>query len=441
MGAILNYMTMPPILIKNVNIIPMPGPRILYGYDVTIEGARIKQILPSRKQEGKKFAGRVINGTGKFLIPGLFDMHVHLYSRTFLPLFLQYGITAIRETGNYKKEIFSLRDKVNSGKLLGPRMYICGPILEGDPPFWKGFRIVRNKKEGRAAVRELQRQEVDFIKVYGTLKPKVYEAVLEEAHKRNLKVTGHLPESINVMKAIKMGQDGFEHMSSMCRHVSKIVSVNANLKSYPGWRKFVDVKIDKRKLEKLGSLLEQNNISLCPTLVVDRKMSQLADYPKLKQSKEARLLPKYYREIKWNPNHLKSSTNINGRPPLYWENFCLYYEKTRHILPFLWKRSNILAGSDTPNPFVIPGVSLLEELELLVDSGLKPYQTLEAATYNAALSLGVLPNLGTIEEGKIANLVLLEKNPLKNISNIRSIKGVILNGTYLSRKNLKKKKG
>ena len=86
-------------------------------------------------------------------------------------------------------------------------------------------------------------------------------------------------------------------------------------------------------------------------------------------------------------------------------------------------------------------MSLLEELELLVDSGLKPYQTLEAATYNAALSLGVLPNLGTIEEGKIANLVLLEKNPLKNISNIRSIKGVILNGTYLSRKNLKKKKG
>ncbi|MEK9135468.1 MAG: amidohydrolase family protein [Patescibacteria group bacterium] len=427
------------VLIKNVNIIPMPGSRVLHGYNMVIEGARIKRIFPSRKQETDKFAGRIINGKGKFLIPGLFDMHVHLHSQTWLSLFLRYGITAIRETGSYKKEIFSLRDKVNSGKVLGPRMYICGPILEGDPPFWKGFRIVRNKKEGRIAVSELKRQGVDFIKVYQTLKPEVYEAILKEACKRGLKVTGHLPKSISIMKAIKMGQGGFEHMSSMRNYISKIVSVNANLKNYPGWRKFVDVKIDKRKLEKLGSLLERNNVFLCPTLVVDKKMSQLADYSKLKQSKEARLLPKYYREIKWNPNHPKSSANIKGRPPLWWENFCLYCERTRHILPFLQKHSNILAGSDTPNPFVIPGVSLLEELELLVDSGLKSYQALEAATYNAALSLDALLDFGTIEEGKIANLVLLRKNPLKNISNIRSIKGVILNGTYLFYKDLRKK--
>lgn len=427
------------ILIKNVNIIPMPGSRILYGYDVLIEGARIKQISSSRKQKNKKFAEHIINGTEKFLLPGLFDMHAHLHSRTFLPLFLQYGITAIRETGSYKKEIFSLRDKVNSGKIFGPRLYICGPILEGDPPFWKGFRVVRNKKEGRAAVRELKRQGVDFIKVYGTLKPEVHGAILEEAHKWGLKVTGHLPESISIMKAVKMGQDGFEHMSSMCRYVSETVSVDANLKDYPGWRRFVDIKINREKLEKLGSLLKRNNVSLCPTLVVDRKMSQLADYFRLRRSKEARLLPKYYREIKWNPNHPKSSANIKGRPPLYWRNFRLYYERTRHILPFLQKRVNILAGSDTPNPFVIPGVALLEELELLVDSGLKPYQALEAATYNAALSLDALLDLGTIEEGKIANLVLLGKNPLDNISNIRSIKGVVLNGTYLSHKDIRKK--
>lgn len=429
-----------PILIKNVNIIPMPGPRMLQDYDVVIEGARIKRIFPSRKQKNDKFAGHIIDGKGKFLIPGLFDMHVHLHSQTWLPLFLQYGITVIRETGSYKKEIFSLRNKVNSGKVFGPRMYICGPILEGYPPFWKGFRIVRNKKEGRVAVRELKRQGVDFIKVYQTLKPEVYRAILEEAHKQGLKVTGHLPKSISIMKAMKMGQNGFEHMSSVRNYISKIVSVNANLRNYPGWRKFVDVKIDRTKLKKLGSLLERSNVSLCPTLVVDRKMSQLADYSRLQRSKEARLLPKYYREIKWNPNHPKSSTNIRGRPSLYWENFCFYYERTRRILPFLRKHSNIIAGSDTPNPFVIPGVSLLEELELLVDSGLKPYQALETATYNAALSLDALLDLGTIEEGKTANLVLLKKNPLEDISNIRSIKGVVLDGVYFSRQEIEQKK-
>lgn len=162
-------------------------------------------------------------------------------------------------------------------------------------------------------------------------------------------------------------------------------------------------------------------------------MSQLADYSKLKRSKEAQLLPKYYREIKWNPNHPESSVNITGRPSLYWENYRFSYERIRRVLPSLRKHNNILAGSDTPNPFVVPGVSLLEELEILVDSGLKPYQALEAATYNAALSLNALADLGTVEKGKIANLVLLEKNPLENISNIRSIKGVILNGAYLPR--------
>lgn len=334
-----------------------------------------------------------------------------------------------------------MRDKVNSRKILGPRMYICGPILEGNPPFWKGFRIVRNKKEGRVAVRKLKRQRVDFIKVYGTLKPEVYKAILEEAHKQTLEVTGHLPKSISIVKAIGMGQGGLEHMDSIRRYVSEVVAVNAHLKNYSGWRRFVDVKIDKAKLKKVSLLLERNKVFLCPTLVVEKKMSQLADYPKLKRSKEARLLPKYYREIKWNPNHPESSANITGRPPLYWENYGFSYERIRHVLPFLLKRNNILAGSDTPNPFVIPGISLLEELELLVDSGLKPYQALEAATYNAALSLDALADLGTVEKGKIANLVLLEKNPLKNISNIRSIKGVILNGIYFSLKNLKKKKG
>ena len=434
----LYYFEMPhPLLIKNVGIIPMPGPKVLHNYDVVIEESKIARIVPAQKWANFP-RKHILNGQGKFLIPGLFDMHAHLHSKTFLSLFLQYGITTIRETGSYEKGIFSLRDKVNSGKVLGPRMYICGPILEGDPPFWKGFRIVRNKKEGRVAVQELKQQGVDFIKVYQTLKPEVYGTILQEAHKLGLKVTGHLPKSINIAEALKMGQDGFEHMGDVSDYVGTIVSVPANLEDYPGWEKFVDVKIDRMKLKKLGSLLEQTDASLCPTLVVDRKMSQLAEYSTLRNSKEARLLPNYYREVKWNPNHPKSSANIKGRPWLWWENFSLYYEKTRHLLSFLRGHITILTGSDTPNPFVIPGVSLLEELELLSDSGLKPYQAIEAATYNAAKWLNVENEFGTIEEGKIANLVLLKKNPFENISNIRSIAGIILNGRYFSHRDFSK---
>ncbi|MBI4138464.1 MAG: amidohydrolase family protein [Candidatus Wildermuthbacteria bacterium] len=421
------------ILIKHVNIIPMPGPRVLRGYDVLIEGARVTKIFPSRDQKNEKFAGRVINGTGKFLIPGLFDMHAHLESKDFLSLFLQCGVTAIREMGNSKKEIFLWRNQINAGKILGPRVFIAGPILEGDPPLWKGFRVVKNKKEGVSAVKELKRQGADFIKVYHTLKPEVHAAILREAHAQGLKVTGHIPESVGIKKAVEMGQDGFEHMSDVSAHImGRLIAVDARLKNYPEYRRFIDVKIDRAKVKELGLSLKKRRVFLCPTLVVDKKLSQLADYSKLRHSKEAALLPDHYRNVEWSPNHSQSLAYIKGLPPLYFKNSGVVSERVRRILPFLWKHSIILAGSDTPNPFVIPGVSLFEELELLVDSGLQPHQALEAATYNAALFLDALSDLGTIQEGKIANLALLGKNPLKNISHIRSIEGVILNGAYLA---------
>lgn len=418
----------------------MPGNKILKKRHVVIRDDKIERITLKNLQLLKNVykGAQVIDGEGKFLMPGLFDAHVHLSSRSFFSLFLAHGITAIREVGSTKKDIFSLRDKVNAGTIQGPRMFIAGPILEGDPPFWKGFRIVQDKSKGRTAIKDLKRRGADFIKVYHTLKPEVYQVILDEAHKQNLKVTGHLPKSINVIDAIKMGQDGLEHMYDISTYVTTIISKNAYLKNYPKQKRFVEIKIDRSKLEKLGSILKRSNVSICPTLVVDKKISQLADYAKLKQSKEARYLPKHYREIDWNPKHPKSSINIRSFPPLYFKNLGLLYERTQYVLPFLQKCSNILAGSDTPNPFVVPGFSLLEELRLLVKAGLKPYQALECATYNPAKFLNVLPQLGTVEPGKLANLLLLRSNPLEHISNIDTIEGIFLNGRYLSKTILQK---
>lgn len=417
----------------------MPGPRILHGYDVIIEGARIKQILPSRKQEKGKFAGRVINGTGKFLIPGLFDMHVHLESKSFFPLFLMNGVTAIREVGSTRKDIFQLRDKVNAGKITGPRMFIAGPILEGYPPFWQGFRIVRTKKEGKQAVKELKEKRADFIKVYQTLKLGVYREIVHEAKKQKLKVIGHLPKSIDPIVALNLGQKELEHMDDIRQHVGEVRMKDISKKGYEGWKKFTGLKIKQARLKNLGQVLQKNKAFICPTLVVDERMAQLSNYEKLKKLKEARLLPRHYREIDWKPSHPKSLENIRGLPPLWFQNFKVLHENSKQIIPFLAKHSILLAGSDTPNPFVVPGFSLIEELELFVKTGLQPYQAIEAATYNPSLFLDISNELGTIKEGKIANLVLLEKNPIQSISFLRTIQGTFLNGNYYPRLVIKNK--
>lgn len=427
----------PDFLIQNVSVIPMPGHRVLQGYDVCIEGSKITRISPSKRQ--KVLSGhKLIDGSGKFLMPGLFDMHVHLYSQSFFPLFLMNGVTAIREMGNTQESIFQLREGVNTGKVLGPRMFVCGPILEGNPPLWKGFRVIRSKKEAKNAVKELKQKGADFIKVYHTLKPEIYKIILSEAHLRGLKVTGHLPKSIDILEGLSLGQDGFEHMYDFVEHVVEISSIDAHLKTRPGWRKFTNVKINKQKLQKLSTILKKNRyVSFCPTLVVDEKMGELSNYKKLEKVKETKYLSKRYTEVIWNPEHPKSAENVRDLPSLYFKNIKTLYAQTRHILPSLTGNGNLLAGSDTPNPFVIPGFSLIEELELLVSSGLKPYQALEAATYNAAQWLNVQSELGTIEEGKTANLVLLRKSPLESISHIRSLEAVTLNGKYFSLKSLK----
>jgi imidazolonepropionase-like amidohydrolase len=434
MEVILNYMA-PPILIKNVNIIPMPGSRILHGYDVIIEGTRIKQVLHSRKQERGKFTGRVINGMGKFLIPGLFDMHVHLESKSFFPLFLMNGITTIREVGSTRKGIFQLRDKVNSGKIIGPRMFIAGPILEGDPPFWQGFKNLRTTAEAEEAVKELKKKGADFIKVYETLAPRVYKTILKTAHKLGLNVTGHIPSSMDMFTALRAGQDCFEHIDTLGNSIFKIT-----------WKKKKDqwvigkVKLNHQKLMMLLGQLSIKKSAVCPTLVFFEKYTKLATYKKFLGSQEMKYMPKHYGSVIWNPSHPKSSINIRGKTPQWFRNAGSIAKPMLKIIPLLQKRDIVLlAGSDTPNPFVVPGFSLIEELRLLVLAGLKPFQALEAATYNAAKFLDVLSDLGTVEEGKIANLVLLHKNPLQKISHIQSIEGVILNSTYFSSKDLRKK--
>ncbi len=423
-------------LIKNINVITMADEQLLVKQDVLIEGKRIKKIVPSGSL--KVVVNDEIDGTDKYLMPGLFDMHAHVNEERFLKLFLLNGITAVRDLGNVDDDIFRLKDNINSGKVTGPRLFVSGKILEGDPPFWEGFSVVKSKAQAVEAVKELKAKGADQVKIYHTLSPELHKVIIDEAHKLGMQVTGHVPQEMTALQALNVGQDGIEHLSSITGYIGQIDYEDANETGYEGWSRFTNYKIKDKELRKLTEAFKSNNAYFCPTLIVDRQISSLADYKSLVKETDAKYVEPHYIKEEWNPDSKNAATNIKGVKPLWFKNFSVIYNGARPALKIIKDGATMLAGTDTPNPFVVPGFSLAKELELLVESGLSNFEALQAATVNAAHWLGVYADLGSIADGKVANLIVLSKNPLEHIGNVKSISIVMLDGKSFSKNKLEK---
>ena len=423
-------------LIKNINVITMTDERVLVKQDVLIEDRFIKKIVP--RGQLKIVVDSEIDGTGKYLMPGLFDMHAHVNEERFLKLFLLNGITAVRDLGNVDESIFKLKDDISSGKILGPRLFVSGKILEGDPPFWQGFNVIKSKAQAIGAVKELKAKGADQVKVYHTLSPELHKAIIDTAHNLGMKVTGHVPQAMTVLKALAAGQDGIEHLTSITDYIGQIDYEDANEPGYKGWRRFTDYRIKDKELKKLTKAFKSSNAYFCPTLIVDRQFSSLADYKSLVKETDATYIESHYINEEWNPQSKNASTNIRGVKPLWFKNYSVIYNGSKSAIRTIKGGAIMLAGTDTPNPFVVPGFSLAKELELLVESGLSCFEALQAATVNAAKWLGVNDKLGAVSEGKVANIIVLGKNPLERIENIKNIETVILNGTAHSRTKLER---
>jgi len=423
-------------LIKNINVIAMTDEQVIVKQDVLIEGKCIKKIAPTGSL--KIIVDDEIDGTDRYLMPGLFDMHAHVNEERFLKLFLLNGITVVRDLGNVDDGIFKLKKDINSGMTTGPRLFVSGKILEGDPPFWEGFNVIKSKAQAVNAVKELKAKGADQVKVYHTLSPELHKSIIDEAHKLGMKVTGHVPEEMNVLEALDAGQDGIEHLSSLTDYIGQIEYEDANELGYEGWRRFTDYKIKDKELVKLTRAFKSYDAYFCPTLIVDRQISNLMDYKSLVKETDAKYIEPYYINDEWNPDSKNAATYIKGVKPLWFKNYGVIYNGSKSAIRTLKDGATMLAGTDTPNPFVVPGFSLAKELELLVESGLSNFEALQAATVNAARWLQVHADLGTVAEGKIANLIILTKNPLANIENIKSVKTVILNGKTHSRAKLER---
>jgi cytosine/adenosine deaminase-related metal-dependent hydrolase len=415
------------LAITNVTIIDVTGAPPQSDMTVLIADNRILKI---RKAQKIKMAAdaQVIDGSGKFLIPGLWDMHVHLGDKNDLALFIANGVTSVRLMLGFP-ENFKWREEISAGELIGPRMIIASQVADGPEPGRDIPFDIHNEAEGREFVRKYKNEGADFIKVLSHLSRDSYFAIVDEARKQGIPVAGHVPYSVSAAEVSDAGQRSIEHTygvlipcsskeDELGKKLMKLVH------TYPARIKlYADVDYNEQIAADLFARFVKNNTFVCPTLIamselVFRDEKDLANDPRLKfvSSDKLEMWDWFGREIEEVRTELKK--------------LC---QKGLDIVGEM-KRAGVelLPGTDSA-PYCFHGFSLHNELELFIQAGLSPMQALRTATYNPAKFFGKLDSMGTIEQGKVADLVLLEANPLVDVRNTQKIAAVVVGGKILKK--------
>ncbi len=420
------------ICLHGVTVIDVNGGKPQSGVDVIVDHGRITYIGGKIRPTIKAIE---IDARGKFLIPGLWDMHVHLafpwsapteLSEPSLWLFIANGVTGVRDMGSDWDVLRSWRDKIETGAVVGPRIVAAGPILDGPTPGYPGRITVRNAAEAREAVQSLARLHVDFIKVHAHLSRESYFAIAEEARRQRLPFAGHVTQEVSLAEASDAGQRSMEHLNEGGL-ILDCSSREAELRKDIDHQRWLD-SFDAGRCEALFERLEREGTWQDPTVVALRAFSDMEaerrrNVPLLKYvpKKTQALQDQYFERFFKNRNEEERALARR------------LYAKQLEILGAMNRAGvRILTGTDV----AMSGFGVHDEMELLVKAGLTPMQALQAATRNPAEYFGELDSSGTVEKGKVANLVLLDSNPLTDIRYIRRISAVIVRGKLYTRADL-----
>ena len=438
-----------PLVFTHVTVIDATGAPVKPEMTVVITGDRITEFAPTKTVRVPKDA-QVVDATGKFLIPGLWDMHVHWYGydKAYLRLFTANGVTGVRIMWGAPIH-FEWRKEIQEGTLLGPRMVIASTILDGPKPIWPGSIAVANEAEARRAVIKVKREGADFVKVYSLLPREAYFAIADEAKKQGLPFAGHVPFFVSAGEASDAGQRSIEHLTGILAACSareeelrkgfedafSNLPQGRRLPSPAHTRLLTRMMLDTFSPEKAATLfirLKRNHTWQCSTFTVLRSGAFIND-PNFRNDPRLKYMPTQLR-TQWDPS---TDFRFRERTAEDFDLSRLVYKKQIELVGMMHRAGvEFLAGTDVENPYCFPGFSLHDELELLVQAGLSPMEALQTATLNPARFLGNEKEFGTVEEGKIADLVLLEANPLEDIRNTTKINSVVLNGRLLDRKAL-----
>jgi imidazolonepropionase-like amidohydrolase len=405
----------PTLALRDVTVVDVVQGSVSPRQTVLIGGDRIVAVGPVDHVDVPNGA-TVVEGAGRYLIPGLIDMHVHTLwdwsvLPTFLPLFVANGVTAVRDMGGTLALLRELRASMAMHAVSSPRIIAAGAILDGPTPVHADISLaISTTAEAAAAVDSVAAAGADFVKVYTLLPRRAFEGVLAAARKHGLPVVGHVPYEVGPVAAATAGMRTIEHLMS---EVGGFCT--------PG---------DTASCETAVAAFRQNGTWHVPTLVMQgqTEATALCGDPRL------RYLPATVLEYWFDGELTPQGCDRASRPQGGFEPTLPMEAQLVRVLHE--GGIPLLAGTDAGVPFALPGWSLHDELHLLVRAGLSPLEALRAATSEAARALGRAETLGAIQPGYGADLVLLSANPLENINNTRQIEAVVLNGQWLGRDRL-----
>jgi len=411
----------PSIAITRVSVIDGDAPSPRTDQTVVIDGNRIVRVGASGSVAVPPGA-RIVDGRGKFLLPGFWDMHVHTAisgGRDLLSLYVANGVTGVRDMAGDWDTLKSWRSEIGRGQLVGPRIIASGPYLEGgDVPI--PHLLARNAVEASAGVDSLIALGVDFIKVHSQLNAESYFAIARRARERGVVFAGHVPRVVGSAAASDSGQKSIEHLLGIPAECTPADSVAL------APRYTVQGALGRCSSEDLAPLYEKfvrNGTYVTPTFTAQ---VEVAVWPTraVPGDSLAHYLPKavrdYVAQIFPMPDSIPPNADSVGRAMLE--------KRLRQVSAMQRAGVHILTGTDAPLRNSPPGFGLHEELALLVSGGMAPFDALRSATLEPARYFGMLDSLGTIAPGKLADLLLLDANPLQDIRNTRRISAVVANG-------------
>jgi imidazolonepropionase-like amidohydrolase len=445
----------PVLAITHVTVIDATGSPPQPDMTLLIADQRIAAIASSKSISVPRNA-QIVDAAGKFLIPGLADMHVHLTGATepagsrefIIPLLLANGITTVRDMGGYLESLIPLRREIEQDKRLGPQITFAGPYLDGSPPSFQPSFVVTNAVEASEDVHALIQRGVDFIKVQSILSRDAYLAIANVCRREHITFVGHVPDRVTAAEASDAGQKSIEHLTCVLRACSKdeprlmreqfltTQKKGSRAQSHArqlAWQRELLAHYSEKSAGELIAKFVRNETWQVPTLILLRNNAYPTPESDPENDPRRKYVPHQLLET-WQQTH---QNQMKGITPQELALRADLLEKSMRVVAKMQLAGvHLMAGTDTTAPFVFPGSGLHEELALLVQSGLTPMQALQAATKNPAEFLGKLQTQGTIAPGKFADLLILDANPLAGIHNTQKIRAVILRGKLLARNDL-----
>ncbi|MEQ9425399.1 MAG: amidohydrolase family protein [Cyclobacteriaceae bacterium] len=414
------------IIFQNVNVIPMTSEQVLEDQSVVIRGDSIFKIAPVAEiQAGAK--STVVDGTGKYLVPGIAEMHAHIprpqpgpeMVKITLMLYLSIGITTIRGMLGHESHL-KLRENVQNGSVLGPTIYTSSPSMNGGS--------VPSKEVADSLVRAHKDAGYDFLKIHPGIQLDVFNAMIATANEMGIGYSGHVPYDVGIRNAIASGYGSVDHVDGF---VEGLVPDGQELSAEEnGFFGFNSAQVaDETLIEELITMTVQHDVWVVPTQTLfDRWGSpvpaeELAAQPEMK-----------YMQKQTIQNWIDSKVDFLNQDYYSDEKHEVFNSLRRKIIKALNDEGKgLLLGSDAPQVFNVPGFSIQHEMKAMVDAGLTPYETLKAGTVNVAEFFGRSGETGIVSENAAADLILLNANPLDDISNMSEIEGVMVRGKWLDR--------